>query len=102
VTDPGSGIKVDTIVMSLDDQPVEYKMIPERGIIWYKTPITQPIQPLRDGIHTVALSVSDWAGNKLDMNWSFTVDNRLRRAPKPSSQTPPPGSTTPGGMPGDL
>ena len=86
VNDLGSGIKEDTISMSLDGQLLEHKLIPERGIIWYKTEITQPVQPLRDGLHTVALSLSDWAGNKTDMSWSFSVDNRIQRV-KPAAPT---------------
>ena len=93
--DLGSGIKEDTISMSMDGQLMEHKVIPERGIIWYKTEITQPIQPLRDGQHTVSLSLSDWAGNKTDLSWSFTVDNRIPRV-KPTAQPPAEGAPAAG------
>ena len=98
IADPGSGIDTNTISMLLDDQAVEYKLIPERGVVWYKTPVTQPIVPLDDGLHTVTLSVSDWAGNRLETKWCFTVDNRIRRAPKPAAQTG--GTNAPGMVPG--
>ena len=81
--------------MSMDGQLMEHKVIPERGIIWYKTEITQPIQPLRDGQHTVSLSLSDWAGNKTDLSWSFTVDNRIPRV-KPTAQPPAEGAPAAG------
>ena len=84
--DLGSGIKEDSITISLDGQPVEYKVIPERGIIWYKTEITQPIQPLRDGQHTVSLALSDWAGNKTSLSWSFSVDNRIPKVKLTTTQ----------------
>lgn len=84
VKDTGSGIKYDTVTLTLDDEPVEHNVIPERGIIWYKTPRTQPVTNLPDGRHTASLLLTDWAGNKTYTEWSFVVDNRLRFPPKPT------------------
>ena len=94
VSDQGSGVNMNTVTLLLDDQPVKHELIPERGIVWYKTPVTQPIDPLDDGLHTVTLQLSDWAGNKLETKWCFTVDNRIKRAVKSAPQT---GTNNPGG-----
>lgn len=94
VVDQGSGINSDTISMSLDGEPVEHNFIVERGIVWHKTKVTQPIRPLRDGLHTVALSLSDWAGNKTDMSWCFTVNNRMARQLKPATTSGAPAAGT--------
>lgn len=77
VSDEGSGVNTSTIQLKLDDQPVEYTYQPNTGWVFYKTPVTQPIQPLTDGRHTVTLSVSDWKGNTATSTWSFVVDNTL-------------------------
>jgi len=90
-TDPGSGVKADTISLLLDGELQEHKLIPERGIVWFKTPVTQPVVPLEDGLHAVTLSLSDWAGNETETSWYFTVDNRVQRR-----ATTQPGSATPG------
>jgi outer membrane protein assembly factor BamB len=75
--DSGSGIDPKSITMSLDDVPVEYKILAGRGIVSYSTPVTETVDPLPDGRHTASVSVSDWLGNKTTVKWSFTVDNRI-------------------------
>ena len=108
VTDPGSGINWNTLSFTLDDTPIQqkdpkkngdtgYAVIPERGVVYYKTAVTQPIEPLSDGLHTVSMSVSDWLGNKLDTKWCFTVDNKIRRQPKDNKQKQQ-GNTGPEGL----
>lgn len=88
--DLGSGVKMDTISLLLDGQAQQHKLIPERGIVWFKTPVTQPVVPLSDGLHTVTLSLSDWVGNKTETSWYFTVDNRVQRtATTESASTSP-------------
>ncbi|HUV03696.1 MAG TPA: PQQ-binding-like beta-propeller repeat protein [Armatimonadota bacterium] len=91
--DPGSGMKTDSISLLLDGEPQEHKLIPERGIVWFKTPVTQPVVPLLDGLHTVTLSLADWAGNKTEMSWYFTVDNRMRQR---GTTQPAPGASSSG------
>lgn len=99
VKEPGSGLNADSIQLLLDGAPVKHNYISESGIVWFRTVKTQPIRPLADGRHTVTLIASDWAGNKLRSDWSFTVDNSLRVAPDASKIKQPtqPGA---GGMPG--
>jgi outer membrane protein assembly factor BamB len=77
VSDEGSGIQASTIELKLDDNPVEFTYQPNTGWIFYKTPVTQPVQPLESGRHTVSLKVSDWKGNTSTSTWSFMVDNSL-------------------------
>jgi len=91
IADPESGVNTDTISLRLDGEPVEYKLVPEYGIISYRTPVTQPVTPLPNGRHAVSLSVSDWAGNKTEMEWYFTVDNQILKRPKTQPGTQPGG-----------
>ncbi len=93
VKDLGSGIKEDSIKLTLDGETVEHQVIPERGVIWYKTPRNERLIPLSSGRHTASLTVEDWAGNKTYEEWTFMVDNTLRTAPKPTK----PGAGTTGG-----
>jgi outer membrane protein assembly factor BamB len=78
-TDPGSGVRPDSISLKLDGEAVNFRLLPEQGIIYYNTPVTQPVVPLEDGLHTATLTLSDWAGNKTEMSWTFVIDNRIRR-----------------------
>lgn len=82
VKDLGSGIKEDTIKLILDGETLDHQVIPERGVIWYKTPRDERLVPLSSGRHTASLTVEDWAGNKTYEEWTFMVDNTLRTIPK--------------------
>jgi hypothetical protein len=89
--------------MTLDDKPVDFTYQPNSGWVYYKTVVTQPIEPMEAGRHTVSLTAKDWKGNTATESWSFTIDNTL--AP---SVVNTPASTTPtttgagfgGGRPG--
>ncbi|MHB0913444.1 MAG: outer membrane protein assembly factor BamB family protein [Armatimonadota bacterium] len=96
IEDSGSGIDWDHITMLLDGKSVERSLIPERGIVWYKTPTVQPVSPLADGRHTVRLSVADLSGNRTEIAWSFTVDSKMPVTPK----TDAPGTGRIPGPPG--
>ncbi|MBP6963759.1 MAG: PQQ-binding-like beta-propeller repeat protein [Armatimonadetes bacterium] len=100
VKDLGSGIREDTIKLTLDGETLDHHVIPERGVIWYKTPRSERLVPLSNGRHTATLTVEDWAGNRTLEEWTFMVDNTLRTAPqaKPGSSTTG-GSGGAGGMP---
>ena len=105
VKDQGSGIKEDTIKLTLDGETVEHQVVPERGVIFYKTPHTERLAPLSSGRHTATLTVEDWAGNKTFEEWTFMVDNTIRSAPKTqkpggsssSGESPPPAESPPPG-----
>lgn len=94
VKDLGSGIREDTIRLTLDGETLDHQVIPERGVIWYKTPRNERLVPLSAGRHTASLTVEDWAGNKTYEEWTFTVDNTLRTAPKPTTGRPGTGGAT--------
>ena len=97
VSDEGSGIDAHSIKMSLDDKPLDFTFQPNSGWVYYKTVVTQPLEPLENGHHTVTLSVSDWKGNAASESWSFTVDNTLApsvvNTPAGTKKAPP---TAPG------
>jgi hypothetical protein len=67
LTDPDSGINENTIVMTLDDEEVDADY--DSGSLTYT-----PSDSLTDSLHTVTVSVSDYAGNVAEESWSFTVD----------------------------
>lgn len=103
VSDEGSGIDASTLRMTLDDNAVEFTYQPNSGWVYYKTVVTQPIEPMEAGRHVVALTVKDWKGNTATESWSFTVDNTLA----PSVVNTPASTTSPatgagfgGGAPG--
>lgn len=103
VSDEGSGIDASTIRMTLDDKPVDITYEPNSGWVYYKTVVTQPIEPMDTGRHVIALTVKDWKGNEARESWSFTVDNTLA----PSVVNTPASTTSPatgagfgGGAPG--
>lgn len=77
VSDEGSGVDAASIKMTLDGTPVETSYQPNSGWVYYRTPVTQPIQPMESGRHTVELTVADWKGNVSRASWSFTIDNTL-------------------------
>lgn len=77
VTDEGSGIDPNSVQLTLDGEPVEAAYQSNTGWVFYRTPVTQPVQPLSDGRHTVAVSVMDWKGNKATDSWTFVIDNKL-------------------------
>jgi len=88
VKDLGSGIKEDTIKLTLDGETLKHQIVPERGVIWYKTPRDERLVPLANGRHIASLTVEDWAGNKTYEEWTFMVDNTLRTAPKTGGTGP--------------
>jgi len=70
VTD-ASGIDTASIVMTVDGASVAHTYDSATGLVSYDVPATEP---LAEGLHTVALDVSDTVGNPATASWSFTVD----------------------------
>ncbi len=97
VYDEGSGLQDTAMTMKLDDQPVEYKFLSERQLIYYRMESGQSARPLADGQHSVTVTAYDWAGNKGETTWYFTINNRIKRAPKATAPAPgaAPGSGAP-------
>ncbi|HEY3268220.1 MAG TPA: PQQ-binding-like beta-propeller repeat protein [Armatimonadota bacterium] len=101
VSDEGSGINASTIQLTLDDEPVSFTYQPNSGWVYYRTPVTQPIQPLESKRHSISLSVKDWKGNKATETWSFIVDNTLAPSVIETPGTSDVGGNAVGGaMPG--
>jgi len=119
--DEGSGINDGSISFMLDGQDLPrvpeiksfrrraqeedgYTLKMETGVLAYETPVQKPAVPLKDGLHTVTLKVTDWKGNTTTAEWTFIVDNRLppvRRKPRTERQREGmPGMGGQGGMPG--
>ncbi len=86
VSDDGSGINPNTIVMRVDGQAVDYTYDEYRGLIYYRVASAKPgsrevVQPLPTGRHNVRLEVADWKANKTVREWSFVVDNSVTDRP---------------------
>jgi outer membrane protein assembly factor BamB len=98
VTDEGSGIDWSTASLLFDDKPVEFKLKPEHNLIyWKRIPKTEGVvDVLSDGRHTLSLSVTDWAGNRIDKEWNFIADNTLTVSPEEKQALENARSRTPG------
>ena len=91
ILDEGCGLQEATIQMSVDGQPVDYKFLADRGIVWYKTEgASKGGRPLSDGQHSVTVAVYDWAGNKGETTWYFGSSNNIRRPTKTTTAPPAP------------
>jgi outer membrane protein assembly factor BamB len=77
IRDEGSGVDASSIRMTLDGEQVEHEYDEITGKLTYKTPVTQPVVPLSDGLHSVVVTACDWAGNKAERHWDVRVNNRL-------------------------
>ena len=90
--DTTTGVDPATVLLTVDGDPVEYKLDAQKWLVTYQTPVTQPVRPLPDGRHDIALTAADWRGNSATEKWSFMVDTSLKpqTAPRPVEQ---PGQT---------
>jgi eukaryotic-like serine/threonine-protein kinase len=111
VLDEGSGLKMDTLSVKIDDRSIPRRPAGRDNIYkpgFYYAPesqtVTYTIQEgaegqtaLRDGHHTATISVSDWKGNVTTKTWSFTIDDTIpRRTTRPSTGTGIGGGRPPG------
>ncbi len=70
ITDALSGVKEDTITMTLDGNPATFTYDASSG------KVSMDFADLADGLHTVSASASDNAGNSsTSPQWQFTVDS---------------------------
>ena len=95
--DTTTGVDPATLRLTIDGNPVEYKLDLQKWLVTYQTPVTQPVRPLPDGRHEIAFTASDWRGNNALETWSFTVDNSMKPsiAPKPVEQPKNPATPQP-------
>jgi eukaryotic-like serine/threonine-protein kinase len=111
IQDDGSGLKVDTISLKVDNQMIARRLTEEElitkpgflfntddGILKY-TIIENDSgrsQTLADGHHTATIIASDWKGNTVTKTWTFYIDDAL----KPRAKKKAPGTTLGKGGPG--
>lgn len=84
--DVGSGVDFTSVSMTLDGNPVEYKVDLSTSTVTYTTETSsggKPVRALSDGVHTVVLTAKDYAGNLLTNSWFFIADHT--KAPPKSS-----------------
>ncbi len=99
VQDEGSGVNLSTLTIKLDDMLLPRRQTssdlsdtpgfyynPDNDTIDYATVENEGGSDygLKDGHHTVTLSVMDWYGNAVNKTWSFFTDDTLpkrRRGP---------------------
>ncbi|MCS6775487.1 MAG: PQQ-binding-like beta-propeller repeat protein [Chloroherpetonaceae bacterium] len=106
IIDDGSGLNLNTLTMQLDGTPLRrrepgrenadrpgYAYNPDTGMVEYIIFATSGegrAEVLRDGHHTVTVSVQDWKGNTATRTWTFYIDDTLRkrsRIQRPASTT---------------
>lgn len=99
--DTTTGLNPSSIELTLDGKRVDAKFDQQKWQVTYETPVTQPVVPLPDGLHEVALTAADWRGNSTVVTWSFKVDNTLKppAAPKPAETAKPATPAKPGTTP---
>lgn len=113
VTDEGSGLKMDTLSVKIDDRSIPRRPAGRENVYkpgFFYTPESQTVSvtlqdtgqagqtALRDGPHTATVSVADWKGNVTTKTWTFMVDDTVpRRAPRSATGTTGSGSGRPGG-----
>jgi outer membrane protein assembly factor BamB len=112
IQDEGSGIDVSTLTLQLDNMKIprrppgvevsdqdSFRYYPEDGTIDYATQaVAGKLDTLKDGHHTVTITVKDWMGNPLTKTWSFTVDDTIPRKTRKSTNPNPGSGNGPGGI----
>lgn len=100
IIDEGSGVKPDSVTMTLDGKPVATAKYDagSNGLV-----VTQPqddsdssVSNLTEGSHQITITATDWRGNTSKVAYGFTVDNS-KTANKRRNRGYPGG---PGGYPG--
>jgi uncharacterized membrane protein YgcG len=95
VRDDGSGVKDDTLKISIDGKPYDYEYKRD-GSAKVVFTISGKNKCLADGRHLILVEVSDWLGNVAHETFSLTIDNTLPPIKLPGQPT----QTNPNGGPG--
>ena len=74
VSDTGSGINAETIVLKIDNEVVTHEYAEDTGEITFNA------TDLSGGDHSVSVTVSDNAGNESSVTWQFNVKTGLPEA----------------------
>lgn len=95
IEDIASGIKTDTLKVTVDGQELEHKL--ERdGRVVVRFSQTGKNKALSNGRKDIVLTVTDWMGNITKKSYALTIDNTLPPIRLPGTQDP----NQPGGFPG--
>ena len=82
VTDPGSGLDIESLKMAIDGVEVTSGYNTALNLAYYQRPRSNKqvdnSASLSNGRHTVTLSAKDYKGNALAETWSFVVDNNMK------------------------
>lgn len=94
--DEASGVNPSTLKVTVDGQPLEYKLQRDGTVLVYFSNFGKN-KPLSDGRKDIVLSVSDWLGNQAEQHFALSIDNNLRPLTAPA---PPPANGVFGGKGG--
>jgi outer membrane protein assembly factor BamB len=79
--DVGSGVDFSTATITLDGQPVESSVDLVTSTVSYTTPVggagKQAVYLKPDGLHYIAVSAKDYAGNTVVKEWYIITDSSL-------------------------
>ncbi len=103
VVDEGAGINPEDLTVEVDGKLVEATYDAQQGLLWYIYDPRGAAVALPNGIRNFVITATDWVGNEVKAQLSFTVNNSLEPPGPPEQETRPtmePGMPGPGPMPG--
>ena len=126
LSDEGSGLDTSTLVLKIDDKPASRKPLTldaadkpgftldeDTGLLQYTIEESSSGRnaTLREGVHTISISVKDYMGNLATKSWTFHVSEESTKISRRFGATPAtptnggrpgtnPGGNRPGGRPG--
>lgn len=95
--DLGSGIRPDSVGLTVDDQNIPVQYDPGANMIHVKattsgmtrsSKVAMQLTTLADGIHHAVVTAKDWRGNSLSYKWSFTADKNQPVSSIPAGPQP--------------
>lgn len=74
LVDDGSGINPASVSLQLDGEADVLAQYHAGQNAIYNT----PVEPLKEGEHSITIKAADWRGNAISQTWSFTVSDQGR------------------------
>jgi hypothetical protein len=99
VDDEATGVKIDTLKIDIDGNPVEFTVGRDLVAV-VRFSHSGPNKPLMDGRKVINLSVEDWMGNVQKKSYSLSIDNMLPPLQRPGAAPAKPTQPSGGGRPG--
>lgn len=100
VTDEASGINPDSVLVTINGQPMKHEFTRE-GLLTVRIQTEGENRPLTDGRKSIEVVAVDWLGNLRRQQFSVVIDNTLPRFnPRRGTQPGGPGGGSPPGGPG--